>query len=63
MVDGNGRDPRGVPGGRSFAIADGRWEVLADDTVQYVRPSGEIVRPAVVAASTSRGSPAWRRVS
>ena len=44
-------------------IAGGRWEVLADDTVQYVRPSGEIVRPAVVSAATLRDSPTWRRAN
>ncbi len=44
-------------------IAGGRWEVLADDTVRYVRPAGEIVRPAVVSASTLRSSPTWRRVT
>ena len=44
-------------------IAGGRWEVLADDTVRYVRPAGEIVRPAVVSASMLRSSPTWRRVT
>src|SRR4051812_38712433 len=40
-------------------IAGGRWEVLADDSVRYVRQSGQVVHPAVVPVSTLRDSPSW----
>jgi hypothetical protein len=43
-------------------IAGGRWEILADDTVRYVRPSGEVSVPAMVSASTLRSSSSWHRV-
>jgi hypothetical protein len=43
-------------------IAGGHWEILADDSVRYVRQSGQIVHPAVIPASTLRSSPSWRRV-
>jgi len=43
-------------------IAGGRWEVLIDESVQYVRPSGQVVAPAVVSLDTLRSSPTWRRV-
>ena len=47
---------------RDRPVAGGRWEVLADDSVRYVRPSGQIVHPAVIPASTLRTSLSWRRV-
>jgi hypothetical protein len=44
-------------------IAGGRWEILSDDTVRYVRVNGEVVTPAIVSASTLRSSPTWHRVT
>jgi hypothetical protein len=44
-------------------VAGGRWEILADETVRYIRPNGEVVKPAVVTASTLRDSPTWRRAT
>jgi hypothetical protein len=30
-------------------IAGGRWEILPDDTVRYIRPNGQTVQPAIIA--------------
>jgi hypothetical protein len=43
-------------------VAGGRWEILDDDTVRYIRVNGEVVTPAMVSASTLRTSPTWCRV-
>lgn len=43
-------------------IAGGQWEVLADDTVRYIRRDGRIEQPAIIPASTLRTSPTWCQV-
>jgi hypothetical protein len=46
--------------GLPVAAADGKSS--PDHSVRYIRPSGQVVSPAVVPGDTLRGSPSWRRV-
>lgn len=61
-ADGALETVRVYVGASESPITGGRWEVLADDTVRYVRPNGRIEQPAIVSASTLRTSPTWHRL-